>query len=42
MSRQSRRTWFAVAVVMLVGLALAASFLGDGLASAARQLHGHP
>lgn len=40
MSRQSRRTWFLAAAIGLVCLAIVAHFMGGGMATTLRELHG--
>ena len=40
MARRSRRMWLGVAIAVLVGVAIAAHFLGGGLADTMRQMHG--
>ena len=42
MTKRSRRIWFGVAIVALIGLAAIASFMGDGIAVTMRHLHGRP
>ena len=40
MSRRSRRTWFAVAVIGLICLATVAHFMGGAVMATLRELHG--
>lgn len=42
MTKRSRRIWFGVAIVALIGLAVIANTLGSGIAVTVRQMHGHP
>ena len=42
MTKRSRRIWFGVAIVALIGLAVIANFMGDGIVVTMRQLHGRP
>jgi hypothetical protein len=42
MSQRSRRIWFGVAIVALIGLAALVNFMGDGIVVTMKQMHGHP
>ena len=42
MTKRSRRIWFGVAIVALIGLAAIANYMGDGIVVTLRELHGHP
>ena len=42
MTKRSRRIWFGVAIVALIGLAAIVNFMGDGIAVTVRSLHGQP
>ena len=40
MARRSRRMWLGVAIAVLIVIAVAAHFVGGGLADTMRQMHG--
>jgi hypothetical protein len=42
MTKRSRRIWFAVTIIALIGVAVIANFMGDGIVVTLRELHGHP